>query len=156
MKFNIPPDQNGYSVQDPDDVLSVKLDGGLSRTRKIIDNATSLVTVTWTLEVTDYEYLRNFYLVNKALPFEIDLLLDTYVLTEHTCKFVPNTMKLTNQSGLTFVCSATLEVKPLVFDLAYIESQLMIVGEYGSEAAAIEIINQLNQLANVDFPDYFG
>lgn len=115
VKFVIPPDNSQYTVADGKEVIATQLDGGAARYRQDIIGATSTVTVTWILGRDEYLYLRSFYrgITGKgAVPFLIDLILDDYELTEHKAYFIPGTMQLTQQKGLTHWVSAQLEVMP--------------------------------------------
>lgn len=114
-KFKIPPESSSYSVADGSEVVSVQLDGGLSRRRRDIIGASSKVDVSWILTQDGFAYLRSFFrgITGKgALPFLIDLILDDYELTEHTASFVEGSLKLTAQKGHTYWASAQLEVTP--------------------------------------------
>lgn len=115
VKFVIPPDNSQYTVADGKEVIATQLDGGAARYRQDIIGATSTVTVTWILGRDEYSYLRSFYrgITGKgATPFLIDLILDSYELTEHKAYFIPGSMQLTQQKGLTHWVSAQLEVVP--------------------------------------------
>lgn len=114
-KFIIPPDSSSYSVSDGKEVVAIQLDGGASRYRRDVIGATSTVSVSWILGREQYLYLRSFYrgLAGKgATPFLIDLILDDFELTEHKAYFVPGSVQLTGQKGLTYWVSAQLEVYP--------------------------------------------
>ena len=114
-KFIITPDNSSYSVADGKEVIAVQLDGGAARYRRDIIGATSTVNVSWILGREQYLYLRSFYrgITGKgATPFLIDLILDDFELTEHKAYFIPGTMQLTGQKGLTHWVSAQLEVYP--------------------------------------------
>lgn len=115
QKLIIPPDNSQYSVTDGKEVVATQLDGGAARYRRDIIGATSAVSVSWILNENGYNYLRSFYrgITGKgASPFLIDLILDEYELTEHKAYFVPGSMQLTAQKGLTYWVSAQLEVCP--------------------------------------------
>lgn len=115
QKFVIPPDNSQYSVTDGKEVVSTQLDGGAARYRSDIIGATSTVNVSWILNETGYKYLRSFYrgITGKgAAPFLIDLILDEFELTEHKSYFIPGSLQLTQQKGLTYWVSAQLEVYP--------------------------------------------
>lgn len=153
-KFIIPPDQDGYSVTDGNETVSTILDGGLSRTRRDILGASSLVTTVWTLGREDYRYIRAFYrgVTGKgAEPFLIDLLLDFPTLTEHKAKFVVGSMALTQQDGLKFEVTAQLEVEPLPADDDFDRAYAMIYGVYGFEEWDL-VYNQFNHLVNEVMP----
>lgn len=114
-KFIIPPDNSAYSVTDGKEVVATQLDGGAARYRRDIIGATSTVNVSWILNESGYKYLRSFYrgITGKgAMPFLIDLILDEFELTEHKVYFIPGSMQLTAQKGLTYWASAQLEVYP--------------------------------------------
>jgi len=154
-KLTIPPDQASYSTKDGNETLSVKLDGGQSRYRRDILEASSAVTVVWSATPGQFQYLRAFYktvALRGALPFLIDLYLDLPTLTEHEVHFVPGSFGLTGQRGLQFTVSAQLEVKPLEVDDEYNETIVMLYNEYGSLEVAKATLDQLAQLVNVDMP----
>lgn len=115
QKFVIPPDNSQYSVTDGKEVVSTQLDGGAARYRRDIIGATSTVNAAWILDANGYKYIRSFYrgITGKgATPFLIDLILDEFELTEHKAYFVPGSLQLTQQKGLTYWVSAQLEVYP--------------------------------------------
>lgn len=149
------PDQATYDVTDGTEVVSVQLDGGASRFRADILNATSIVTVEWSIGPTQYQYLRAFYKTatqNGSEPFEIDLFLDQPILTTHTAYFVAGSMKLASQSGLTFVVTASLEVYPLPQDDDYNNSIMDLYEIYGDSTGASDVINQLELFINFQLP----
>lgn len=115
-KLAIPPDQDSYEAAPGSEVLSVKLDGGVSRSRRDFIGAAAGFRVQWTLTPTEYQYLDSFFkhIKNGSLPFLIDLILDGPVMLEYTAKFVPGSYKLAKQSGLTYIVSAELEVASLL------------------------------------------
>jgi hypothetical protein len=154
-KLTIPPDKASYAVQDGQEALSVKLDGGASRFRLDILGATSTVNVQWSVGPNAYLYLRAFYKsISKSasLPFLIDLILDQPGLTEHEAHFVVGSMRLASHRGLEYTVSAQLEVKPIPADDEYNEALVTMYNEYGSFEAGQEVLNQLEQLTNVDLP----
>lgn len=114
-KFIIPPDNSAYSATDGKEVVATQLDGGAARYRRDIIGATSTVNASWVLGRDEYKYLRSFYrgITGKgATPFLIDLILDEYEPIEHKVYFIPGSMQLTAQKGLTHWVSAQLEVYP--------------------------------------------
>jgi len=154
-KLTIPPNQASYSVKDGNETLSVKLDGGQSRYRRDILEASSIVDVAWSVNGAEFQYLRAFYKTTSrrgSLPFLIDLYLDLPTLTEHEAYFVKDTVKFPSQRGLEFTVSAQLEVKPLEADDDYNQAIVDLYNEYGSYEAAQEVLAQLEQLTNVDLP----
>lgn len=111
----LPPDQSGYQVQDGTTTIAVKLDGGGSRVRSDQLGAAFTITVQWTLNLKNFNYLRAFYrtAVNfGALPFFLDLMLDSGAMQTYLCRFLPGTFNLISQSGATWVQGATIEAMP--------------------------------------------
>lgn len=152
-KLALPPDQSGYSVAVGEELVSTKLDGGASRSRLDILNASSTVSCSWTVGPENYKYLRQFYVVNVkngGEQFTIDLILDDYIPTEYKAKFVANSWGLQSQRGHTYTVSAQLEIEAIDYDFEYVETIVMLVGEYGSVQKAYEILNLLNKLVNYD------
>lgn len=152
-KFVIPPDQESYAVEDGNEVVVAVLDGGMSRTRRDILGATSMVNVSWTLDRLGYLYARAFYnsaSVKASMPFRIELLMDSYLLTEHVAKFVPNSFALSDQEGLKFVVTAKLEVVPQLADDDYNLSWIVVTEVYGEEGYLF--FNELEYLVNVKLP----
>lgn len=127
-KFLIPPDEEGYSFSKGQEVIAIALKGGISSYRKDIKNASSRLSVQWTLDREGYKYFNLFFglsINNGADPFLIDLLMDSYELTEHVVYFIPGTRKLAKTSGFTFIVEAELEVRmnqPTTNDNMYLEA----------------------------------
>lgn len=121
-KLILRPDNSSYSVTDGKEVVSTALDGGAGRYRRDILGATSSVNVQWVCDREDYHYIRAFYrsLLGKgAKPFLIDLVLDDPLPVEHKAYFVPGSMTLTSQRGLSYIVQAQLEVEPAEIDDVY-------------------------------------
>lgn len=150
-KFIIPPDNSAYSATDGKEVVATQLDGGAARYRRDIIGATSTVSVSWILGRDEYKYLRSFYrgITGKgATPFLIDLILDECEPIEHKAYFIPGSMQLTAQKGLTYWASAQLEVYPNEDmdngDFAYIYNAL------GPNWASS--LDKLNIIVNTNWP----
>lgn len=119
VKLNLAAVASSYSAQDGEETIAIGLDGGKSRYRRDIANATSRVNVTWITGKYGFKTIRSLYKAvteSGSLPFQIDLILDEYTLTEHTVHFVPNSLSLSSIQGLTYTITAQLEVKPLPLD----------------------------------------
>lgn len=116
-KFAIPPTIAGYSVSPGEEVVSTRLDGGRPRLRKDVLNASQRVTCSWILNVEQYNYAVAFFegvTVGGALPFTIDLIINTAAKATYTANFVPNTFRLTGKVGANvFLVSAELDVEPI-------------------------------------------
>lgn len=155
-KLKLTPDNSSYSVTDGKEVVATQLDGGAARYRRDILGATSAVAVSWILGTQDYKYLRAFYKAlasSGATPFLIDLILDKPELTEHKAYFVPGSVQLTAQKGLTYWVSAQLEVYPIEMtedDTAF----AALYGELGEnwETLFPPIEDEFNTLINISIP----
>ena len=125
-KFTIAPNQAGYTAKDGKETLYVKLDGGAGRFRSDVLNSASMVNVQWTFNKEEYRYFRAFYnsvTQSGALPFLIDLILDSDELTEHEARFMPDSISVGNiVATQNFTVSAMLEVTPIVQDAEYVIS----------------------------------
>ena len=144
-KLQLRPEQSTYVFNPAEDVVSVTVEGGASRSRRTVIGSHAIIDCTWTLNFADYQYLRAFYhSVGKqgSAPFLIDLLLDQPYLEEFEAKFVPDTFEMSEPIGLSFKQSAQLEVKPKN-DTDYYDAIVLL---YGDDL----FLNQLEQLANYD------
>lgn len=153
VKFVLPPDQASYSVVDGTEVIGSKLDGGASRYRRDILNSTSRVTVQWTIGPDEYKYVRAFYkavTVSGSLPFEIELILDEPELTTHKAYFVPGSMALRQQQGLTYFVSAELEVYPAEIS-EYAADYVYMYNAFGRDWKRYEDV--LHNVVNVLWPE---
>jgi len=153
-KFVLAPTQASYGVRDGQTTLSVKLDGGASRYRRDVLNATRAVSCEWVLSAEDFLYFRTFYnteTVSGSGSFLIDLIIDDADLTEHEAHFVPNTVQMSVLSGTTYSVRADLEAKPITRDALYDAAIVDVYDAYGGTVAARAVLNQFEQLVNVDF-----
>jgi len=155
-KMIIPPDSNGFSAIDGNEILSVQLDGGSSRYRADILNSNAKVSAIWTLDQQQFNYFKTFFKVfinQGADPFLIDIFLDDgFGLTEVEAHFVPGSVSLKSQSGLAFIMSATLEVKPVSLN----QDRINIDAMYELWQDTFDINNDIfDNLINVKIPaDY--
>lgn len=112
-KLKIRPDSANYSVDYAEENVYAKLDGGRFRVRKKVVNSSSVVNCQMTLSHKSYLYLMAFYRTatnSGSLPFKMDLIIDGE-LDERTCIFIPDSMKLTGQSGLSYMVSFRVEAE---------------------------------------------
>lgn len=157
IKLSLAPDNSSYSVTDGKEVVSVALDGGAGKYRRDIVGASSSVSVSWVCDREEYHYIRAFYraLLGKgSKPFLIDLILDDPLPAEHKAYFVPGSMVLTGQKGLSYYVSAQLEVEPSDIDT---EAETMFATLYSifgpnwqNEFPPIE--DAVDTLVNVQIP----
>lgn len=151
-KLTLAPDETMYSTQDGSGAISVKLDGGASKMRRGYANAPTTVTVQWSCDANEFKYLRTFFNLHDfgATPFLMDLILNRPELTEHECRFVPDTFKLTKIETQLYVVRATLEVIPEVPDVAFDAGFVVSFEAFGS--ASSEAYAILAELVNVNLP----
>ncbi len=159
FKLALLPDNSAYTVVDGKSVVATKLDGGASRYRRDIIGATSSVTCNWIIGPTEYKYLRAFFRTIAdygSKPFLIDLLLDQPALTEHKAYFMPESLQLTGQKGLTYYVTASLEVVPIPPDQD--NDALFAIGysEWGVdwEDNFLAFEAEFNEFINVDLGSY--
>lgn len=156
FKMALAPDADGYNSLDGDEVIHVKLDGGQGRYRRDKIGATKTVQVKWTLNPSQYEYWRAFYVTGTqkgALPFLCDLVSeDGAGPTEHVCNFVPGSVTLPTQAGLTYVQQATLEVVPIPRNEAADLALVVFYADGGPEAG----FAALAKLVNETMPEALG
>lgn len=117
-ELHLVPMQAGYSINSPQEVLRVQLDGGAGRYRKDFIGSTSIVNVSFQLDWPKYNYFWAFYRSETdrgALPFTLEMFLEDATLREYTCRFMPGSIKVTTQA-LTFIVTCQLEVEPIAED----------------------------------------
>lgn len=114
-KLTLPPDEDGYSFKDGIESIRTQQASGGGRFRPGTLNASLRLSVQWTCDATEYEYLRTAYRTHVSeghAPFAIDLLLDTSTLVEHSVRILPGSFGLQAHSGEAYVVTAVLEVLP--------------------------------------------
>jgi len=112
-KFGIPPIGSGYAVTPGNAIIQTQLDGGRPRTRKDVLNPSSRVSVSWIFSGDQYDYFMAFYRTvteEGALPFTIDLVIDSHAKQTYTANFVQNSVRFTEQNGAVYSVSAELDV----------------------------------------------
>lgn len=147
------PDSDSYSQQEGVEVIGVELDGGGGRYRLDKIGATRKVSVTWTLNPNQYKYWRAFWNTSTkrgALPFLCDLVgEDGLGPWQYVCQFIPGSVQLPSQRGLTYVQAAQLEVKPRPVDEATdLETIMLFTGSVDSD-----VLMDLGHLVNVVAPE---
>lgn len=159
-KLLLTPAESGYTVDDGDETLSIKLDGGKARYRKDMLNATATVRVRWQCDRYEYEYLKAFYKGSAsdtgATPFLLDLIIDeAFQLTEHTCYFIPGKFKLNRIRGHLHEVQADLEVIPKTYFDGYYDIIVLLYELFPDDptgTAATAYFNAIHQLVNVEMP----
>lgn len=114
LKCKLVPDQSNYQIKEGKDTVSVELGGGAARYRRDLLGSAVEIEIQWSLNPTEYQYLRAFYnYLNKgADAFLIDLVFETATLQEYVAHFKPGTWKLSSIKGQSFTIRTTLEVTP--------------------------------------------
>lgn len=158
-KFTIPPEATGYSMEDPNEVIAIKLDGGASRYRRDKLGGTSKVSVKWSFDREEYRYFRAFYrslLGRGSQPFLIDLVIDLPDPIEHKAYFVPGTVRLQEQRGHYYGVTAELEAYPTELNETEEADFAALYGEFGSTYATDfpPVEDELNTQINTNLPWY--
>jgi len=155
-KLALAPDQNSYSLTDGITAISTKLYGGASRLRRDYINAPVLVHVTWTVDENEFDYLRTFYRTTQdgTEPFLMDLLVHGPTMTEHECRIVPKTFKITSVMDKAYRVQAQIEAVPLPPDTDFDEGLVTAFEAFGVEASSAFAL--LAEIVNVTMPENMG
>lgn len=114
LHLNLPPSSASYSADLAVGAVGSQTRGGAGRYRNDIIGGDSLVTVTWILGRTQYDFLVGFIeglTENGTIPFTIDLIINNSLPDIRTVQVVPNTFQLIDQEGLRYTVSAQLAVR---------------------------------------------
>lgn len=155
-KLELLPVQQVYSIKYGVESIATRLNGGASKFGALQKNNSATISVNWVLNANDFAYFRAYYrtaIAQGSESFLIDLILTNSTVSEHTARFVPDSLSIGVRGDGYFVVGASLEVQPNARDDDYDASLIMLVGEYGSPLLAREIINELETFANVTLPD---
>lgn len=147
-KLTLVPEQSGYKYNINHDVISIQLEGGLSRRRRDKANSASIIECEWVLQDFEYQYFMSFFhsaAKRGSSPFLIDLLLEQPYLEEQTCTFVEETLEVTNK-GLAFFVKADLESVPAQDD-NFADMVLLLFDPKGTRSFYFDLIEQI---ANYD------
>lgn len=137
-RLEITPDKVSYGVVAGNTVGRTKVQGGASRYRRDLLGANPTVRAQWTFTGDEYGYFMLFWRAatqRGALPFTMDIFIESASIAEHTCYFIPDTLQLVSQSGDTFVVAASLEVELPATDT---EADELLIAEYG-DATKLEL-----------------
>lgn len=149
VKLTLPPLQKGYAIEKGVETISVDFGGGASLFRPGTGRASQEISVNWSLDSGDYNYLREFYFIitkSGSIPFSIDLIVNDAESKEHIAYFIPGSLRLDSIEGGDFNCSATLEVQQPKTNTNYDETVIMLFEEYGSSSG--EFISEIDYFAN--------
>lgn len=155
-RLAVSPDSTSYGVEEGASVLSVELDGGLGRYRADILNASKRVSCTWIVGPGDFAYLQSFNRVfqRSGEQFLVSLITQTAALEDHYAYIVPGSWRLTEQQGLRYTLSATLEVIPVVSaDTGLDDFVIAVRPEYGNDEEFQGVFAQLEQLTISGLPE---
>lgn len=147
----LPVLQSGYSVQYGNDVKSQQLDGGLPRLWRDFIGSPHSVSVQWTLDAGQYQYLMAFFRVWQAdpQPFWARLVIDDHQMLPYKTLFTPGGLQLASKSGGNFNVSGRLIVLPQTRNPALDAAILDII----EGRMRITTLWRLDELVNVDLPD---
>jgi hypothetical protein len=147
------PLRNGYTVTLRSAGQVVEVRGGNPRSRTDMDQPSHEVRVAWSLPGADFDAFMAFYerVVETNESFQVDLLVEDFSLRPHVCKFVPGSVRAT-QDAEQYAVTATLQAEPLtdIFTAEADNSFMDVYEEYGDEAEAIFAL--LASLVNEDLP----
>lgn len=113
--LNLRPDSQGYAITMASSTLLAQVDGGSPRTRAGTLNPWTTMTVRWTGDNDEYEYLQQCYRYTEAnggAHFLLDLYMSHGFIVQHECMFVPGSFGLVSQQGTKFVVQANILVRP--------------------------------------------
>lgn len=154
------PTQAGYAADFRDGIIQVSLDGGSPRSRIGISGGAYLVNVQWVVREDDYSLLQGFYRRQKRsgfAGFEADLVLDTSGYERYEATFRAGTFRLTGKNGPIYTVNAALWVYPLAkyedAETDPYEYVLDLIPYYGSAENVRRMLNLLEKLVNVDWPN---
>lgn len=156
-KLGILPDRAGYTVNEGSDSIFTELEGGAGRYRLDKIGAAKRLDVQWSLNRSDYAYVRAFYRTGSKLSsraFLIDLIIDDFEAEEHTAFFIPGSFRLTDQRGHLYVVSAEIEARPLIQLEGFDELIIALFAAYGDDyAAEFDVVaGLLETFVNVTLP----
>lgn len=157
IKFPIPPEAAGYAMEDPNEVIAIKLDGGASRYRRDKINGAAKVSVRWSFDRTEYEFFRAFFrstLGRGSAPFRIDLVVDFASPVEHLAYFVPGSVRLQEQRGHYYGVTAELEVTQNAIDETTQRDYVALYSYFGPDYATTfpPFEDRLNTMMNTTLP----
>lgn len=108
------PERSGYAYNNNSGLLTVEVEGGLSKSRADFVGGGNIVDVTYQLTADEYEFFMIFYntIAEKgAAEIVAPLILDGRSVEEYTCKFVPNSVQMSEPNGSRYIVNCQLEVQ---------------------------------------------
>ncbi len=111
------PEQAGYGVAHPNQVIAVELDGGAPRLRADRIRASGSVSAAWLLSAVEYTQFMQFIrdsTLRGALPFLVDLVTDDHLLARHRATLTPGSLRTSRVNGLTYEVTAELRPEQLI------------------------------------------
>lgn len=148
------PERSSYNYARRSHVITVELEGGLSKARKDIIGGSSFVSCTWFLKPDEFEYFTAFYNAiagDASKSFTASLILDKPYPQEFVCKFVPDSLESSSPTALLYNVSAELEVTPIIDEAM---NFMYFVHLFDSEGAN-SLFDAIATTVNTDF-DVFG
>jgi hypothetical protein len=131
-KLLLAPESTRYSASPGGAVERRAVGGGLSRVRRDQLGAPFTVEVGWLADENEADYLLAFQRHVGADEFQIDLIIEGPVPTEHTARFLPGSLPISGVSGKSHPLRAMLEVsapvRDAVADMAVVNARAAAVG----------------------------
>lgn len=114
------PTQEGHALRPGSGAAAVNYGGGATAYRSDVIGAPQLVSVTWTLESQQFDYIMAFYRLGTmfgSLPFLMFLPTGRATFDEVKARIVPGTWTLSSKRGDAYTVEAQLEVETRRADL---------------------------------------
>lgn len=134
LKLLIAPDEQGYQVREQASATRVELPGGQSRYRTDSLDTDSLVDCQFTLDPSNFQYLRAFYNYNGqgTDDFLVDLVIDSHTPREYQARIRPGSWRLSDVQGYRFKVRLSLDVAA---NTAGLDFPAIVAGFSGDVAA---------------------
>lgn len=107
------PVRSGYAFNSNSELITANVNGGLSRSRKDFVGGGNIVDVEYVLTAGEFDFFMKFYDLfagRGANNITAPLILNQKEVTEYPCKFVPNSLRVSEPNGSRYVVTAQLEV----------------------------------------------
>lgn len=106
------PEQDGYGFTMAEDTRQTSIASPKSLFAPNNSENAKTLTLTWLLTGTEYADWFLFWEDHNTalLPFEIDLILDDFLLTRYIAKFVPGTWQLAQVQGTMYTVKVAINV----------------------------------------------
>jgi len=155
-RFNVLPQEAGYSATGGARFHYADLDGGRGRRRRRFIGTTNRVSVTFLFDTTEYGYweaFRRTAISEGSLPFLLDLILDTPDPVTYEVALMPDSVQM-QPNGDARIVQMELEVKPLPVDTEF-DLATLAAFEAGGDLYP-DLLARLAVFVNEDAPAAIG